>query len=64
MNEKIPGIFIPKEIIERFEKVSDAKEASVAIATETIRSLKADIQGVHLMAIGWEDLIPKITSQI
>src|SRR3989338_5307017 len=44
MNEKIPGIFIPTEIIDRFEKVSDAKEASVAIATETIRSLKADIQ--------------------
>ena len=64
MNEKIPGIFIPKEMIARFEKTSDAKAESVNIACETIQALRPYVQGVHLMAIGWEELIPSIISRV
>ena len=62
MNEKIPGIFIPKEMIERLEKSADKKAECVKIACEIIKSVKPYVQGVHLMAIGWEDLIPDIVS--
>lgn len=60
MNEKIPGIFIPKPMLERLEKASDAKAECVSIASEIIARVKPHVQGVHLMAIGWEELIPDI----
>jgi 5,10-methylenetetrahydrofolate reductase len=60
MNEKIPGIFIPKGMIERLEKASDAKKECVAIACEIIGKVRPHVQGVHLMAIGWEELIPEL----
>lgn len=64
MNEKIPGIHIPKELIARFEKTRDAKAESVSVACETVQALRPHIQGIHLMAIGWEELIPEIVSRV
>jgi 5,10-methylenetetrahydrofolate reductase len=63
MNEKIPGIFIPEPLIHRLEKASDAKKECVEIACEIIRETKPMVQGVHLMAMGWEDLIPEIVQR-
>ncbi len=64
MNEKIPGIFIPKNMIARFENAKDPKAESIAVAVETIKNIRPHVQGVHLMAIGWEELIPEIASKI
>ncbi len=60
MNEKIPGIFIPQDMIKRLEQSTDAKKECVTIASEIIEKVKPHVQGVHLMAIGWEELIPDI----
>lgn len=60
MNEKIPGIFIPKETVARLESAADAKAECVKIAAETILAVQPHAQGVHLMAIGWEELIPDV----
>jgi 5,10-methylenetetrahydrofolate reductase len=62
MNEKIPGIFIPEPMIGGLESAQDAKAECVRIATHTIRQIRPLVQGVHLMAIGWEELIPEIVS--
>lgn len=64
MNEKIPGIFIPKDMIARFETTADPKKESVRIASEIIKTAKPYCQGVHLMAIGWEELIPEISKPL
>ena len=64
MNEKIPGIFIPPPLIERMEKSSAAKKDCVHIACETVEAIKPLVQGVHLMAIGWEELIPEIVQRL
>ena len=64
MNEKIPGIFIPKEMIAHFETAPDAKKESVRIACEIIGAVKPYCQGVHLMAIGWEELIPEVVKRV
>ncbi len=64
MNEKIPGIFIPEPLIERLEKASAPKKECVSIATEIIHQVKPLVQGLHLMAIGWEELIPDIIQHI
>ncbi len=60
MNEKIPGILIPQNLIERLGRSSEAKKECVAIASEIIEKVRPHVQGVHLMAIGWEELIPEI----
>jgi 5,10-methylenetetrahydrofolate reductase len=64
MNEKIPGIFIPKEMIARFETAADPKKECVKIAVELVAQIRPHVQGFHLMAIGWEELIPEIVSHI
>ena len=62
MNEKIPGIKIPEEMIQRFESAKDAKTECVEVAVELIQSIRPHIQGIHLMAIGWEELVPAVLS--
>ncbi len=64
MNEKIPGIFIPEPLIERLEKATDPKKECVSIASEIVHQVKPLVQGVHLMAIGWEELIPEIVKRL
>ncbi len=64
MNEKIPGIFIPETLISRLEKTPDAKKECLEIACDIIREVRPLVQGVHLMAIGWEELIPEIIQRI
>lgn len=64
MNEKIPGIKIPEEIVQRFEAAKDPKTECVQVAAELIKALRPHVQGVHLMAIGWEDLIPHVLEAV
>jgi methylenetetrahydrofolate reductase (NADPH) len=65
LDEKVPGIFIPPRIKDRMAKASDPKAEGVRIALETIESLRAieGIRGVHLMAVGWEDIVPTIVQK-
>ncbi len=60
MNEKIPGIVIPKPMIARFDSVPDPKGECVKVASELIQSVRPFVQGVHVMAIGWEELVPAV----
>ena len=64
MNTKVPGIHIPDHLIERIADAGDDKqrieEIGVDTAASTIRKLTDICQGVHVMAIGWEDKIPAI----
>lgn len=60
MNEKIPGIKIPEDMVQRFENAKDAKAECVQVAAELIKTVRPHVQGVHLMAIGWEELIPQV----
>lgn len=64
MNERIPGIFIPPKMLERLEKTGDAKKECVEVACETIEAVKPHVKGIHLMAIGWEELVPEILSRL
>jgi 5,10-methylenetetrahydrofolate reductase len=38
----------------------DKKRECIQIAVEIIQAVKPYCQGIHLMAIGWEELIPDI----
>src|SRR3989442_153938 len=62
MNEKVPGVVVPADVLRRIEKASDAKAEGLAIAIGVVEALKKieGVRGVHLMAVNWDDVIPAI----
>jgi 5,10-methylenetetrahydrofolate reductase len=61
---QIPGIRIPQVILERLKTAKNELEEGINITVELIRELKKHAQGVHIMAIGIEENIPKILEKI
>ncbi len=59
-NKNIPGVSIPENVIKELSVTHDRKNKSSKIAINLINELKNMCQGVHLMALGWESLIPNI----
>ena len=64
MNKNVPGIFVPEELIDEMgaAKKEDRIETGVQIAGRMIRQLREEkmCDGVHIMAIGKEELVPDI----
>ncbi len=60
MNEHVWGILVPEEIIARFERARDAKAECVAVTAELIKAVRDRATGIHLYALGWEELVPDI----
>jgi 5,10-methylenetetrahydrofolate reductase len=60
MNEHVWGIHVPEELIARFERAPDKRAECVAVAVELIRACAKSADGIHLYALGWEDLVPEI----
>lgn len=66
MNNEVPGVFIPEKLIQRMEKAGDkAEEEGVQIALELIEQVKTKqgVNGIHLMAVGWEEIVPRIITE-
>lgn len=60
INRAVPGATIPEPIIERLEKAENPLQAGITIAAEQVKLARQLCQGVHLMAVRREDLIPQI----
>ncbi len=62
MKNFVPGLDVPDELIERMKNAEDAKEEGINICVETIKQLREveGVAGVHVMAIEWEEAVPKI----
>lgn len=60
MNKAVAGIRVPEEIIEELDRATDKPKKSVEIAGRLIRELRGACGGVHIMAIGWEKIIPAV----
>jgi len=67
MKNRVSGMDIPDEIIERMEGVpkEKQKEEGIQICVETILRLKEmpGVKGVHIMAIEWEDAVGEIVER-
>ncbi len=66
LHEKVPGVYLPEKILSRMEKAGDgAREEGIAITLEMIASLrkKKGISGIHLMSLGWEDVVGRIVHE-
>jgi 5,10-methylenetetrahydrofolate reductase len=59
---KVPGIAVPDEIRARLRDAADGEAEGIAIAAETVRSLRAlpGVNGVHLYAIEWPEAVPLV----
>jgi len=60
INRHVPGVEIPEHLIQRLAQATDPLQAGVQIAAEQVQLARQLCQGVHLMAIKREDLIPQI----
>jgi methylenetetrahydrofolate reductase (NADPH) len=65
MNENVAGISVPDSIISEMEetKKEDRKKKSVEITARIIRQVKPLCQGIHIMPLGWDALVPDIISE-
>ncbi len=66
MNNDVPGVFIPDRLLKRMEAAGDgAAEEGVQIALELIEAVKGmqGVNGIHLMAVGWEEIVPRIVTE-
>jgi methylenetetrahydrofolate reductase (NADPH) len=60
INRMVPGACIPETIIQRLEQAANPLQEGILIAAEQVKLAQQLCQGVHLMAIRREDLIPQI----
>lgn len=65
MNAEVPGVFVPPVVLKRMEaaeKNGNAQEEGVQIALELIEKIKnkQGVSGIHIMAVGWEEIVPRI----
>ena len=66
MHREIPGVSIPTHLLKRMEQAGDgAAEEGVQIALELIEAIKKKegVNGIHLMAVGWESIVPRIVEE-
>jgi 5,10-methylenetetrahydrofolate reductase len=67
MNKNVPGVFVPKDLIDEMAAApkGQAIAAGIAIAGRMIRRIKDEklCDGVHIMAIGKEEVVPDILAE-
>jgi methylenetetrahydrofolate reductase (NADPH) len=65
MNENVAGISVPESLIQEMEKTAkeDRKKKAVEISGRIIRQIKPFCQGVHIMPLGWDDLVPHVINE-
>jgi methylenetetrahydrofolate reductase (NADPH) len=60
INRNVPGVVIPQATIDRLAKSPEPLLEGMKIAAEQVRLARDICQGVHMMAVKREDLIPQI----
>lgn len=63
MNENVAGVNVPEQLIEELKKDKEktkSGQTGIEITVRIINEIKDHCNGIHLMALGWEDKIPAI----
>lgn len=65
MRDSVSGLDVPNELVVRMESAEDPKEEGVKICLELIEQVKKipGVHGIHLMAVGWEEMVPVIVEK-
>jgi len=60
MNKNVAGVSVPDNLINEMQETKDKVAQSVDIASRLIKELKPMCQGVHIMPIGWDKVVPRV----
>ena len=60
INRHFKAGLIPDWVVQKLDKAPDKKKASVELFADTIKGLRDICDGVHIMAIGAEHLVPRV----
>jgi 5,10-methylenetetrahydrofolate reductase len=60
MNNNVAGVSVPDALIKEMEATKDREATSVLIAARLINELKPLCQGIHIMPIGWDRIVPRV----
>ncbi len=65
MNRFVPGVMVPQNLIDRMKEAGKEKavDTGIDIMCEFINETKDLCDGVHIMAIGKEELVPEIVKR-
>ena len=65
MNKNVSGITVPPEWINEIGSVDkgDRKKKAAEMMGRFIKKHKSKFQGVHIMPLGWTDIVPDILAQ-
>jgi methylenetetrahydrofolate reductase (NADPH) len=64
INRNIPGLKIPPAVVERLASSSDPSAEGLRIATELAIQCRDRCHGVHLMAMGRDEVVPEIVAAL
>ena len=59
-NDNLPGVFVPEAIVQELDGADDRRAKSAEITARIVADVKPMCSGVHIMALGWESLIPQL----
>jgi len=62
MNENVAGVRVPDAMVQRMADApkADRRKVSAEMSADLVRRMKDMCQGVHLMPLGWDELVPEI----
>jgi len=60
MNKNVAGVFVPDNLIKQMDQTKDKVAKSVEIAVGLIKELKPMCNGIHIMPIGWDKVVPRL----
>src|SRR5450759_4128716 len=65
MRDYVSGVEIPDTMIKRLEKAKDVREEGIQIILDIIEEVKLiqGVHGIHVQAVGWEDVVPEIVER-
>jgi 5,10-methylenetetrahydrofolate reductase len=64
VDKHVKGMSIPDSIIDKLMKASDKKETSIEIASTLMKQLKPLCQGIQIIPLGWENLVPYLLDSV
>jgi len=60
LNQTLPGVQVPDEMIRRLDEVEDKAACSIELSGRIIERLTESCRGIHLIAVGWESRMPDL----
>lgn len=64
INRNIPGLKVPQTVVERLEGAADPAAEGVKIALETAAQCREICNGIHIMSMGRDEVVPEIVAAI